>query len=868
MLRSLSCLLVLSVTPIVAFAGDSKLEANNDSDALDHPIALEVFPGVIELDGPRAWQQLLVTGRYADGSLSDLTADCRWLPAKPDILTIDDSGLARGVANGRTQLAVEVAGLSATIPVQVTRRNQNQPVSFRRELLPVLSTAGCSDIRCHGAPSGKDGFRLSLWGSDPGFDYQQLTHAELGRRTNALQPHSSLILNKALSRVPHVGGRRFAPRSDLAAIMHDWQAEGLRDDSQPVELESLVVTPAQRVLKAPSVHQQLAVQAHFRDGRRADVTRLTAFTSSDMAIADIDRQGTVHFYRQGEVAILCRYMGRMETVRLMHIAAPAEDYVWTHPPAANHVDTHVFAKLKMLNIAPSKLCSDQQFIRRLYLDLCGILPDPDTTRKFVADTAEDKRTRLIEQLLHRPEYADYWTKKWFDVLRVSRDAINYEGAKTFHGWLHQRIATDEPFDETVRQMLTATGQSYENGPANFYCVTRTPQQISDPFYLQKDLAEATAQLFLGVRLQCARCHNHPYERWTQDDYLGLAAHFAQIKRTRLGKAGPSGRAERREIEISLDPAAAELIHESTGEKVLPDLPAGSTPVAPNEQDRRHSLAAWLTHQDNPYFAKAVVNRIWFHLHGRGIVEPVDDFRDSNPSANDPLLDALASEFVAGGFRIKPVIRSIVSSRTYQLSPATNSSNREDQKYFSHRIPRPLPAEVLLDAVCDVTDVPEQFEITQDYTIGLPPGTMKLPAGTRAVQLPVNDIMTLINTASKYVRYEPHPFLRTFGQPSRTQTCECDREQHFGRKQALELLIGRMLSDRLARTDNRLGRLLQAEVSDAEILDDFYWRALSRQPSPESRSAMLAHVAAGGDRRQAWEDVLWTLLNSQEFIYQH
>ncbi len=831
-------------------------------------VSLDVQPKTITLAGPRASQQVLVTGRYADGSLRDLTCFCDWKATAPNLIDITAQGLATGRRDGTTHLEVRAAGFSARVPVTIKDSAKSQPVSFRREFMPVLSAAGCSDIRCHGSPSGKDGFRLSLWGFDPDLDFQQLTHDVLARRTNSLDPDNSLILSKALARIPHVGGRRFAPGSPFAKLLRDWQAEGLRDDPAPVGLQSVTVTPSRRVLKAPARWQQLSARATFDDGRTADVTRLTTFSSSDLAVADVDRTGLVEFNRQGEVAILCRFLGRMESIRLMHIAAPASGYRWPDPPASNYVDTHVFAKLKMLNIAPSELCSDEQFVRRLYLDLLGMLPTPDAAREFVESTRPDKRARLAAELLERPEFSEFWTKKWMDVLRVSRDSIQWAGAKAYHGWIRERIAGDESFAGVVHAMLTSQGKSFSDPAVNFYCVTQIPKKGAEPLYLQKDLAEATAQLFLGVRLQCARCHNHPYERWTQDDYLSLAAHFTQVKRSRLGKAGPGGRAERRQIAIALDFKAAEVTHESTGKPVAPRLPGQPASKVGPQQDRRQLLADWLTQRDNPFFARAIVNRIWFHLHGRGIVEPVDDFRDSNPSANDALLDALAADFVANGFRLKPLIRTIVNSRTYQLSPIPNQSNRSDQRYFSHMLVRPLHAEVLLDAICNVTGVPEKFEIMNDYTIGVPKGFVDLPAGTRAVQLPVNDIVTLINTSSKYVRYESHPFLRAFGQPTRTQTCECDREQKFGRKQALELIIGEMVSTRLARKDNRLGQMLAKTGSDTEILNALYLRALSRSPSENTMKALLKHVATTTEKRQAWEDILWTILNSQEFIYQH
>ena len=835
---------------------------------IGEPVSLQIHPKHVHLKGPRSAQQLLVTGVYADGTQRDLTGVCDWTAAATPGISITPNGSVTGVMDGKTNLEIQIGKLTARVPVTITDATRSQPVSFRRELMPALSTAGCSDIRCHGAPSGKNGFRLSLWGFDPQLDYRQLTHDVLGRRTNAFDPDRSLILLKALAQVPHVGGRRFAPHSAQAQIFRTWQSEGRRDDAAPPELRDLVVTPTRHVLRAPARWQQLAVQATFNDEPPIDVTHLTTFSSSDLALADVDRRGLVEFHSQGEVAILCRFLGRMVPVRLMHIAEPDQEYRWPKPPEHNFVDSHVFAKLRMLNIAPSDLCSDEEFVRRLYLDLCGVLPTPKQALDFVANTRTDKRARLIDRLLQSPEYADYWTKKWLDILRVSRDSIQLAGAQAIQGWLKDRIATDQSFAGVTRDLLTSQGQSYRDAAANFYCVPPQPKKVTDPFFLQKDLAEATAQLFLGVRLQCAKCHNHPYEHWTQQDYLSLAAHFTQIKRARLGKAGPSGRAERRQIAITLDMKSGELTDEETGQAIPPRLPGGVQAPAAPEQDRRQALAAWLTQPDNPFFAKAMVNRVWFHLNGRGIVEPVDDFRDSNPSANDALLNALAEDFVAHDFRLKPVIRRIVNSRTYQLSAATTASNQSDQRYFSHRFIRPMPAEVLLDAICHVTGVPEPFEITNDYTIGIPQGSLKLPLGTRAVQLPVNDIVTLINTSSKYVRYESHPFLRAFGQPSRTQTCECDREQHFGRKQALELIIGKMTSSRLAAEDNRLGRLLASGQSDSEVLNTLYLCALSRSPSESTEAALLKHVSGSPDRRQAWEDILWTILNSQEFIYQH
>ena len=594
------------------------------------PVALEVQPQTIALSETRASQQVLIAGRYADGSVRDLTSLCDWSATSADLLDVAQHGLVTGLGDGETVLDVHVGDQHARIPVTISNSGKSRPISFRREVMPVLSAAGCSDIRCHGAPSGKNGFRLSLWGSDPDLDYQQLVRDSFGRRTNAFVPGSSLILQKALTNVSHAGGKRFDYASPFAQLLRGWQAEGLHDDadvdSPSSRLRTLEVLPNRRVLHAPARWQQLAVRATFDEGtvspapsaptspapsaptgrasQAVDVTRLTTFTSTDLAVATVSRTGLVEFKRQGEVAILCRFLDAMVPVRLMHIASPPADYRWPDPPANNYIDTHVFAKLQLLHITPSELCSDAQFVRRLYLDLCGILPTPAETQAFVAGTEPDKRAKLIDKLLQRPEYADFWTKKWMDVLRVSRDSIQLAGAQAYQSWLREKIANDISFTEVVQALLTSQGESYKDPSVNFFCVAPMPKEVSDPHYLQKDLAEATAQLFLGVRLQCAQCHNHPYERWTQDDYLGLAACFTQVKRSRLGKAGPKGRPDRRQMAISLDFKSAEITRESNGQPVAPGFLGQPAADVAAEQDRRRALADWLTDSNNPFLGQS------------------------------------------------------------------------------------------------------------------------------------------------------------------------------------------------------------------------------------------------------------------------
>ena len=853
-LASLACVLALDT-----YAADRNAR-------IPRRTQIVVTPDSIDLHSVRDTRQLLVTGILTDGSEIDLTHLAEY-SSNTSVCDVTDTGLVQVRGQGSGALMVRIGHRRMAIDVNVELAEVEQPVSFKHEIVPLLSLNGCSDIRCHGAPSGKGGFRLSLWGSDESFDYEQLVRDAFGRRTNAVDPDNSLVLQKPLARVSHIGGQRFSEESLTATLLRTWQEQGLVNDVDATSVKSLSVTPGERVLHAPATTQQLVVSAEFEDGTSVDVTQLVAFSSSDLALATVEAGGKVTFSQQGEVAILCRYMGKMVSARMMHIAEPSRDYEWTNPEPSNFVDEHVYAKLEQLHITPSVVCTDAEFVRRVYLDLCGVLPTPEEMTRFVGSDIPNKRAELIDALMQREEFSDLWTKKWMDVFRVSRDSIQLQGAQTFQAWLREQVSSGRPFSEVVTEMLTATGESYSVGASNYYCAAPMERKVTDADYLQKDLAESTAQLFMGIRLQCAQCHNHPYERWTQDDYLGLAAFFSQITRSRLGKAGPDGRPERRQIAVALDTSITSLPG-TEHKQVKPHFPGELPLTIEDGSDYRKVLSDWLVTSDNPFFAKSVVNRIWFHLNGRGIVEPVDDFRDSNPSANDPLLSALAIHFAENDFRLRPLIRAIVLSKTYQASSLGNVFNSSDNKYFSHQTARPLPAEVLLDAICEVTGVPEQYEVMEDYTIGIPKEKIKLPLGTRAVQLPVTDVVTLINTSSSYVRYELHPFLRTFGQPVRRQTCECDRSPGFSRKQALELTVGEMVSGKVADPSSRIQSLIDNGASDQEMLFEFYTRALSRLPNAGASEKLLDYISSSDDRQKAWEDILWTILNSKEFIYQH
>jgi hypothetical protein len=612
--------------------------------------------------------------------------------------------------------------------------------------------------------------------------------------------------------------------------MRAWLAEGLRDDPKGLApLESVTVLPGSRVQSAPADRQQLAVRARFADGTVRDVTRLTVFSSSDDAVATVDAHGLVTFHASGEVAILCRYLMQMETVRLTYLV-PREGFVWPNPPERNYVDRHVFAKLKMLSIPPSGLCTDADFIRRASLDLCGILPTADEVRSFLANKDPKKREKLIDALLARPEYADFWTLKWSDVLRSNRKTIQVKGTHLMQEWLRGHLIKNTGFDTMVAELLTGSGSTFSNAPANYYRIAKEPQ----------DLAETTAQLFFGVRMQCAKCHNHPFEKWTQDDYYSLAAFFARVKR-KPDPAQPGTNPKKKDGgEIIYVARSGEVTQPRTSQVMAPRFLGGEVAKVPPGGDRREALAAWVTDPKNPFFAKSVVNRVWYHLMGKGIVDPVDDFRESNPSANDELLDALAKDFVAHGYDLQHLIRTIMTSRTYQLSAEANPLNQTDEKYFSHAVTKLIPAEPLLDAICRVTEVPEKYA-------GLPPGT-------RAVQLPDGEVN--------------HPFLKTFGQPARELACECERETDSNLAQALQLINGPTVNGKLRNPKNRIGRLLATKASDQAILEDLYLSTLSRYPTREDTEAVLAHLKAAPDRRKAWEDVHWALLNTKEFLFRH
>jgi Protein of unknown function (DUF1549)/Protein of unknown function (DUF1553) len=735
-------------------------------------------------------------------------------------------------------LAAGLCWLFAAAPADAA---DPEPVRFRTDVMAVLSKAGCNQGACHGNFNGKGGFRLSLRGDDPDFDFAALTRDQGGRRADPLRPAASLLLLKATGAVPHEGGRRFGPDSAEYDTLRRWLAAGTPAD--PLGLPTAVrleATPAVQFLAEPADRLSVRVTATFSDGARRDVTRLACYELSNPRIAAVTPDGAVQRLEAGETVVQVRYLGTQATVRLAFVPArPA--FAWPNPPEHNVIDRHVFAKLKALRLNPAPLCDDATFLRRAGLDTVGLLPTPDEVRAFLADRDPDKRAKLIDRLLARPEFADLWAQKWADVLRVEEKQLDRKGMQAFHGWLRDQIAAGRPLNEFARDLLAARGSTYAAPAANFYRALRDPYTRS----------EAAAQVFLGVRLQCARCHNHPFDRWTQQDYYGLAAFFARVQYREVENRRTDSFDKHEFVgdQIVWQDRTGEVPNPRTGAPAPPQFLGRSGPALADDADRLQALADWVADPANPFFARAQVNRVWFHLLGRGLVEPNDDFRASNPPSHPELLDELARDFAAQRFDLRYLVRLILNSRTYQASAAVDDTNHDDEVNYAHTLMRPLQAEPLLDAVAQVLETPVKFA--------------GYPLGVRAEQLP--GLLGMYGRGNGVKAGAAERFLKTFGKPDRLLSCECERADDTTLLQSFQLLTGELVNGLIARDDNRLGRLLKAGKSDEAIVAEFYLAALSRPPSAAEVGQALTHVRAAKDRRAALEDVVWGLLNAKEFL---
>ncbi len=729
-------------------------------------------------------------------------------------------------------LAVIVLGFASAPAVAADKP------SFTNEVMAVLSRAGCNSGPCHGNLNGKGGLKLSLRGENPTADRNALTRDMLARRTDPQRPAESLLLKKAAGQVPHEGGARFGLHSTEYAVFYNWIAAGcLADEPGLPSPVKLTVTPPGQVIVAPMDRTTLKVVAQFSDGTSRDVTELATFETNNVGIAHIRPTGEVLREQDGELVVLVRYLAKQTPVRIAFIPdRPVPDLAKT--PANDPIDRLVTARLVELRLQPSELASDSAFVRRAYLDACGVTPTAEEVKAFFDDPRPVKRAKLIDELLARPEFAAYWAQKWSDVLRNEEKSLDRKGVQVFHRWIKGWIAEDKPLNEFARDILAARGSTYAVPATNFY------RAVRDPY----TRAESVAQVFLGLRVGCARCHNHPFDAWTQDDYHRFVALFNRIDYRVLANARKDDLDKHEFVgeQIVIAKSEGELPHPRGGVAV-PKFLGATTPDLSGRADRLGALANWVADPANPFFAKAQANRVWYHLIGRGLVDPNDDFRISNPAVVPPLLDHLTEVFAAGGYRLKPLVKHIMLSQVYQLSSSSNESNAHDDAHFARALIQPLEAEQLLDALTRVVGGSVKF-----------PG---YPEGTRAGEMPASPLAGRRgNSDGMGIR-----FLKVFGKPDRLLTCECERSEDAGMLQAFQLLTGELLHGMIRDPDNRIGDLLKVNTSDATMLEELYLSALARYPSATEREKLLGYVSHAKDRRTAWEDVLWGLVNSKEFL---
>ena len=796
----------------------------------------------LELRGADSHQQILVTGTLANGELRDYTRRVSYDTEPSGMIKVSPTGRVTGLANGDTRIIARWdEHTQASLKVSVRKVEHARPLNFPNQLVPIFTKTGCNGGGCHGKSGGQNGFRLSLLGFEPEEDYEFLVKEARGRRVFPAAPEKSLLLLKATGELPHGGGKRFDRESDEYQMLRRWIAQGMPygnpDDPTVERIETL---PRERLMPVEG-DQQLIVLAHYSDGSIEDVTRSALYQSNQPDIAEVNEEGWVRLRSQpGDVAIMVRYHGHVDIFRAtIPLGAPVEDL----PEPHNFIDEHVFAKLKKLGIPPSEPCDDATFIRRVTLDLSGRLPTEEETRSFLEDPSEEKRNQRIDKLLARTAYADYFANKFSALLRNKRENDKHtRGTFAFHGWIRDSLHDNKPYDQFVSEILTASGEMSDNPPVAWYRqVNQSQEQLED-----------TAQLFLATRLKCAQCHHHPYERWSQRDYFQFSAFFSQVGRKSSAYPGEDIIYHKRGL--------ASAIHPKTKERLVPaGLGAMSVDLAP-EEDPRRALADWMTQSENPFFAPALVNRYWKHFLNRGLVEPEDDMRDTNPASNPELLKALAQHFVSSGYDLKDLARQICRSRVYQFSALPNEFNAIDTQHFSHYYPQRLEAETLLDAIDDVTGTPTHFN-------GLPPDH-------RAVQLPDNSFN------------QDYYFLTVFGRPDAASACECERSMDASLAQSLHLLNSKTIQEKLLADTGIAARFAQdTSLKDVDNIHTLYHTALSREPSlKEMQSAMeylnrAPRVQIDDDgkptpmdaqlaRRQAFEDLVWVMLNMKEFLFNH
>jgi hypothetical protein len=802
-----------------------------------------LLPPEVSLSSPEARQTLIVQRQHGSLFQGQNSEGAEFTSSDAKVVRVE-GGAAVPVGNGQATITARVGEQTTTAAVTVTNQDQPFTWSFRNHVESVLSKQGCNAGSCHGARAGQKGFRLTLFGFDVDADYTYLTRQAVGRRIVPTDPGRSLILTKPTGLLPHKGGVKLEVGSLEYRVLSEWIASGVpgpkADDPQIERLEVLPKYSTQSLADGPNKStQQLVVLAHFSDGHVEDATRWAKYTSSNMAVAGVDERGKVSIIGSGESAIKVWYLNH-NVLAFVMVPYPNEIPADTIAQSArrNFIDEHVLAKLAALRVPPSPRCDDATFLRRAYLDTIGTLPTADEARAFLADPAADKRDRAIDALLNRPEFVDYWTYKWADLLLLSGERLRPKALETYYKWIRERVAANQPWDQFVREIVTATGSTHENGAANFYALHQDPEMM----------AETTAQAFMGLSINCAKCHNHPLEKWTNDQYYAFANMFSRVRAKGWGGDYRNGDGMR----VVYTDSQGELIQPSRGSP-QPPAPLDGQPLAFDATaDRRLAVAQWLTSPDNPYFTRAIVNRVWANFFGAGLVEAVDDLRATNPASNEELLAAASEFLVENKYDLKELMRAILRSEAYQRDSTPLPENQADERFYSRYYVKRLKAEVLLDAIAQATNVPTDFKAAtpDNRNPGKP-----IPGIKRAIQLPDG--------------YVDSYFLAAFGKPDRLITCECERSNEPSMTQVLHLYNGDTVNKKLQSAGSAAEKAA-AEMDNAKIVEELYLSALSRLPTEEEKQKLVGELssAPNEERRQAIEDLYWSVLTSREFLFNH
>ena len=790
----------------------------------EEPVEIKIFPENAQLKTLRDRQSFVVQALYANGITRDVTKEAKFQLANAALCKVENATLYPA-ADGASEMTVSYGKHSLKFPVKVEAAKEERPISFVLDVMPVFMKAGCNTGSCHGAARGKDGFMLSLFGYDPNGDHRRITREVPGRRINLALPHESMMLTKGSGEVPHTGGKRFQRGGEIYNTVLRWLEAGAPKDAKtPPAVESVSLYPPNAVLDGDGATQGLTVLARYADGTTRDVTSLTYFSSNNETSAEISQKGVVTAHERGEAFIMARF--ETHTVGSHFIVLPKGlKYEDPKTPENNYIDKLVHDKLRKLRIIPSEVCSDEEFLRRVSLDVAGMLPTREEYEAFIANKDPKKREKLVDDLLNRKEFVEMWVMKWAELLQIRtiNNRVTTKPMLRYYNWLKEKVSTNTPMDVMCQELLGARGGTFASPATNYYQAERDTLKTS----------ENIAQVFMGMRIQCAQCHNHPFDRWTQDDYYGFAAFFSQIGR----KRGEDPRET-----IIYNRGSGEVRHVVTKQVMKPKFLGGEVPDVKGK-DRREVLAKWLASADNPYFAQNLANIVWAHFFGKGIVDEVDDVRVSNPPVNQELLTELGNKFTGYNYDFKRLVRDICLSRTYQLSTATNETNERDHRNFAHAELRRLRAEVMLDCVSQITETKNKFR--------------GLPLGSRAVQIADG------NTSSY--------FLTTFGRARRETVCSCEVKMEPNLSQALHMINGSTSNSKIAQ-GKFVQTCVQKKMDSASIIEDMYIRCFTRKPTKPELDKLLAIVNQKPDdkayQQQVLEDIFWSLLNSREFLFNH